>query len=141
MSVHFIVATSVDSRLEFSAQEPIRYALLQSKPFPTMHNFTIAMWLKVYNHSHPGTVMSYKVQNHMNFVKIMAGPTLRMTLLGKEISTNIRLENNVWAHIAITWNRRDMGQTRQNNVDNHSSKWKLKCRLHTNVYSVFNWQF
>ena len=133
----YILATSVDSRLQFSAMEPIRYVLLESKQFPSLQNFTIAMWLKVYNHSHPGTVMSYKVQERYNVLRILAGPTLTITLDSTRINTGITLPDSEWVHIAITWNRTDMWYIRRSGSEYSSVVIRVLCADDIDIRHIF----
>lgn len=97
-------ASAIDSRFEFRSGEPIRYALLLGKSFPTLRAFTIAFWINITHPRHAGTILSYKHGAHVNWLRIMSGPTLNFQILGHRKNTDIELKREIWYHIALTWN-------------------------------------
>ncbi|ELT96762.1 hypothetical protein CAPTEDRAFT_221005 [Capitella teleta] len=97
------VALGLNSRLEFAEAEPVRYALLQDRSFPELHNFTIALWIRVESSDHPGTIMSYSHADHLDLLKITSGPTLRLKIQEEEIITGYKINASTWVHLAWTW--------------------------------------
>ena len=101
-----LAALGVDSRLSFEAAEPVRYTLLLGKSFPALRSFTIALWLRVTYPDRHGSVLSYKHDNSYNIIRIRSGPSVGLTIHGKQYATNIRLNASTWTHVTYTWTSR-----------------------------------
>ena len=72
----------------------------------------MAMWLKVKNSSHEGTVLSYLYTNHNNetdVVGLLTGPSLTLKLPGQSIITKLVFNSSVWFHLAWTWTSKGKG--------------------------------
>ncbi|KAI8794290.1 latrophilin-3, partial [Biomphalaria glabrata] len=106
-NTHQCMSSAIDSRFEFKPGEPIRYTLLWGKGFPRLNAFTIAFWLNVSDHNHPGTILSYRKENQLNILRMISGPTIRFDIHGTQVVTDLELEPKKWFHIALTWQSSD----------------------------------
>lgn len=102
------MSSALDSRLEFSRKKPVRYTLLLGKAFPQVSRLTVAFWVRAKgNYLDDDTILSYKHEEYTNLLRITSRRNLIFKIFRKIITTNVTLANNVWNHIAWTWEKNE----------------------------------
>ncbi|XP_041364256.1 uncharacterized protein LOC121379672 [Gigantopelta aegis] len=102
-NTHRCMSSSIDSRFEYKAEAPARYTLLLDKAFPELTAFTMAFWVNVSSGQHPGTILSYKVGDNTNLIRMMSGPTLNFEIWGQKEDMGVELHPGEWYHVTWTW--------------------------------------
>lgn len=103
------MSSAIDSRLEFSAKDPVRYTLLLDKAFPKLSKFTIGFWIRLRKHENEsvGTIMSYKHSKKGEVFRLYVNnsedDSLGFTVWGTSIKTDIKLGHIYWSHVFWIW--------------------------------------
>nr|XP_022319164.1 adhesion G protein-coupled receptor L2-like isoform X2 [Crassostrea virginica] len=103
------MSSAIDSRLEFSAKDPVRYTLLLDKAFPKLSRFSIGFWIRLRKHENESvsTIMSYKHGRKGEvfrlFVNNSANHSLGFAVWRASFRTNIQLGHLEWSHVFWTW--------------------------------------
>ncbi len=101
----FLIAKSIDSRLEFQERLPVRYTLLLGKNFPTLKAFTICCWVKLLDDEPAGTLLSYANRTGEELQLTFGDGEMQIIIGGIRKNVRITFESDQWIHLAITWRK------------------------------------